>query len=86
MSAESTLSRVLRLSGEKAMGTVSLLRLRLSFATENTLARAWQEAGTVRWVPLFAATAAAHLVYFYAGVYLELSKPPSLVIFIGAEQ
>jgi len=35
------------------------------------------------WLSAFAGTAGAYLFFFYAGVFLELQKPPSLIVFIS---
>jgi len=35
------------------------------------------------WLSLFGSTAAAYLFFFYAGVFLELQKPPPMIVFIS---
>ncbi len=35
------------------------------------------------WLPVFGGTAGAYLLFFYAGVFLELQKPSPMIVFIG---
>lgn len=35
------------------------------------------------WISALGAVAGAYLFFFYTGVFLELQKPPSLIVFIG---
>jgi len=44
---------------------------------------ALRELKDTRWVFIAALTASAYLLNFYADVYLYLSRPPGLIVFIG---
>lgn len=35
------------------------------------------------WLPVLGGTAGAYLLFFYAGVFLELQKPSPMIVFIG---
>ena len=56
-------------------GPLSLARMALVDVARLQLTR-------THWLAAFVGTAAAYLFFFYAGVFLELQKPPPLIVFI----
>jgi hypothetical protein len=57
-------------------GPLSLARMALVDVARLQLTR-------THWLAAFAGTAGAYLFFFYAGVFLELQKPPPLIVFIS---